>query len=386
MPGFVGRMSIAMFGIGIVLLLSAVTGSYALAGAVAATFALAQAFCSPLLGRAVDRLGQRRVVVPLVGVHAGALLLLLAAAETDAPSWTFFATAALSGAALPSVGSLVRARWSHLLGGTGTLQPAYALESVADEVVFVVGPVLVTFLATGVTRTAGLLAAVVLTVTGSLVLAAHRRSEPPSDTGAGGVARAWGVHARGVTAVALVFGAAGSLFGAVEVTVVAFADTVGSRSDAGWVLALLAGGSMLSGLAYGLRTWRTPLGRRFAVGAVALALGTASLPFASSVGVLAVEVFVTGLAISPTLIPGFALVERHAPPGGLTEALSWVNTALGVGLAVGSSLAGRAVDVTGAQQAFLVTAISGVAVALLAVLAQPALQEAAPVRDGPEHA
>jgi MFS family permease len=370
-PGFVGRLSIAMVGLGIVLLVSDVTGSYGTAGGVAATFALAQALGGPLLGRAVDRAGQRRVLVPATVVHAVAMLALVAAAETGAPTWTLFASAAVSGGAFLAVGALVRARWSHVLRHrSGTLDAAYAVESVADEVTFVVGPVLVTALSTGVGRSVGLLVALACTVAGSLVLARHRRSEPPAAPGRQATG-SWAIRRPAVLAVALVFGGAGVVFAGAEVTVVAFAEDAGRRADAGWVLALIALGSMLAALAYGTRVWRTSPARRFAVGACLFGAGTVLMALSPSVPVLAGAAFVFGLGVSPTVIPGFALVARHAPAGRLTEAMAWVITTLGLGLAAGSSVAGHTVDLAGPGAALWVLAVAGVLTGLTAVLTLP---------------
>src|ERR671914_856400 len=178
LAGFVARLSISMRALGSVLMVSELTGSYGLAGAVAAAALLAEAVAAPRLGRAVDRYGQRRVLLISLAVHSVGTLALVLSAQLSAPGWTLFAAAALSGAAALPVGSLVRARWSALVGGSPTLEAAFALESTLDELVFVVGPMLVTALALGVAPGAGLLGALFLTTVGSLALALQRRTEP----------------------------------------------------------------------------------------------------------------------------------------------------------------------------------------------------------------
>ena len=140
----------SMRGLGCVLMLVALTGSYGLAGAVTATLMLSQALTDPWLGRLADRRGQRRLLVLALAAHSSGTLLLVLAAQAGAPARTLVPAAALSGAAVLPVGSLVRARWAGLVGGTPALDTAFALESVLDEAVFVVGPVLVTALAVGV--------------------------------------------------------------------------------------------------------------------------------------------------------------------------------------------------------------------------------------------
>jgi len=103
--GFVARMPISMVGLGIVLLVSRETGSYALAGVLSAVFAVVNAGGAPVLARLVDRYGQRRVSLPAIAVHSVGLSALVALVELGAPSWTYFLAAVVSAAAFPSIGS-----------------------------------------------------------------------------------------------------------------------------------------------------------------------------------------------------------------------------------------------------------------------------------------
>jgi MFS family permease len=367
LAGLLARLPISMQGLGVVLLVEGTTGSYALAGAVAATFALAQALCGPLLGRLVDRHGQARVLLPALVLHVTGLAGLVTLALSDAPTWTLFAPAALYGACYPQPGSLVRARWAHALGSGPRLATAFSLESVLDEVVFVVGPVLVTLLATGVAPAAGVLTAVVFTVTGSLALAAQRRTEPPPHPAERGARRESVLRGAGVRVLVLVGVAAGGIFGSVEVATVAFTDERGQPAAAGIVLALLAFGSLLSGLGYGLVAWTVPLARRFVLAVLVLAVVCVPLPLAPSVPVLAVLVFVAGFAISPMLIAAFALLERLVPAASRTEGLTWFSTGLGLGLALAASLTGQVVDAASGRTALTVTVVSGLLAGVLAL-------------------
>src|SRR5262252_4412873 len=176
--GFLARMPMSMFSLGTVLLVAATTGRYGLAGLVAAAGAVGYALGAPQLARLVDRFGQRRVLRPQVAAFGVATVAFMTLAEIHAPLAAVIVLGALAGATMPSVGSMVRARWSVLLAGTGRLHTAFSLESVADEIIFVVGPALVTLLATAVYPAAGVGAATVLCVTGTLLFAAQRRTEP----------------------------------------------------------------------------------------------------------------------------------------------------------------------------------------------------------------
>ena len=219
--GFFARLPISMLGIGTVLLVESATGSYAVAGAVAATTGFASVVAAPALARLYDRHGQRRVLRPNVALHAAGLVALVACAAFALPTWTLFAAALVVGLATMQVGSLVRARWSALLVGSPRLSTAFSLESVLDELIFIVGPVAVTLLATGVHPASGLLVAAVVTLAGSLALASQRSTEPCVDAhpGRGGPG---GLRTPGLAVVAATFVAVGGIFGSAEVVAVAF--------------------------------------------------------------------------------------------------------------------------------------------------------------------
>jgi MFS family permease len=350
---FIMRLPIAMLGLGTVLLVLSSTGSYGAAGAVSATEALVQAACAPRLGRLIDRLGQTRVMLPALVVHGVGLAALVIPALAGAPTWALFPGAALYGAAYPPAGSLVRARWAHAVAGTPLLATAYSVESILDEVIFVVGPVLVTVLATAVTPSAGLLAAFGFATVGTLALARQRRTEPPRRS-LGEPRQPSALRLPGLRVLILLAAALGGLFGSMEIVVVAFATERGARPEAGFVLALIATGSMLSGLLYGGIRWRGSLRRRLLIGMTALCVAVSGFALAHSVGQLAVLAFIAGFAISPTLIPVFGLVEEVVPAAIRTEGLTWLTTGIGVGLALASSGVGRLIDHAGARTSFAV--------------------------------
>jgi MFS family permease len=129
-------MPMAMSGLGTVLLISASTGRYGIAGSVSASGSLAMAVCAPQFARLADSRGQHRVLIPLVAVFTLSVAGLIAAVELHAPSWALFVPGAVAGGTMPSLGSMVRARWSVLLAGSPRLHTAFSLESVADELCF----------------------------------------------------------------------------------------------------------------------------------------------------------------------------------------------------------------------------------------------------------
>jgi MFS family permease len=380
--GFVARLSISMRALGAVLMVSQLTGSYGLAGAVAAAALLGEAFAAPRLGRLVDRYGQRSALLVCLAAHSAGTLALVISAQIAAPSWVLLATAALSGASALQVGSLVRARWSALVGGSPALERAFALESTLDELIFVLGPALVTTLALGIAPGAGLLSALALTIVGSLALALQRRTEP---TPAGVRDRSEGsaIDNQGLRVLVATFVAAGAIFGTLDVAMVAFAEQVGSPGAAGLLLALVAAGSLLAGLAYGTRSWRWPLDKRFVASVVVLWGGTVPLTLAPSVALMAPAATLAGVAIAPTLIAGFTLVQRLVASGKLTEGLNWTITALGTGAALGAWTAGLISDSAGGQAAFLVAVIAGGAAVMVAMCGRGKLLLRRDEREGP---
>nr|WP_129338071.1 MFS transporter [Cellulomonas endophytica] len=385
-PAFVAtstlaRLPMSTAGIGMVLAVAQLTGSYALAGQVSAVFVITQAVCSPQLARMVDRYGQRRVMRPALAVAVLGLALVALAAALGWPAAALFAPAVLAGATIGSYGSLSRARWSALLRDDARgLHSAYSLESVLDEAVFVVGPVLATVLATTVHPVAGLVVALLSLAVGGWTFLALRASEPaPHAAGPGGTGTARHASVLRVPAVAVtvaVFVAMGAIFGAIDVATVAFAEEEGAPWAAGVVLAVFAGGSLVAGLVYGTRQWTRPVGQRFATGMVVLGLAVCPLAVVGSLPLLAVVLFLAGLSIAPTLINGNTLVQAAVPPGQLTEGLAWISTALGAGVALGSAVAGARIDAVGAHGGFLVVVVAGVLAVAAALGAGPVLRRA----------
>jgi MFS family permease len=368
--GLVARLPISMVGLGIVLLVEERTGSYGLAGTVSAVFVLAEAAVAVLHGRWVDHHGQARVLPIAISVFAAGLSLMIVAVEQDWPTAWTYVFAALAGSALPQVGASVRTRWSHLLDEPGQKQTAFALEAVLDEVVFVVGPVLVTLLATSWHPVAGLGLAVVSGVAGTFAFAAQRRTEPPAGrhvvTDGPRPAMPW----RLVLPLALVCLTLGALFGAAEVTTVAFAEEQGHRGVAGWLLAAWSFGSLVAGLVTGAIAWRSGPDVRLRWGSAAMALAMVPLMFVSSVPLMAVVLLVGGLAIAPTMIGAMTLVEQGVPPTRLTEGMAILHTGIVAGVAPGASVAGFVVDHSGASAAYAVALAGGVLGALAAQTAR----------------
>jgi MFS family permease len=382
----IGRMPMSMFGLGTVLLISAATGKYGVAGTVSAVGALGYAFTSPRIARLADSRGQRRVLLPLLMVFAVATAALIAAVELGLPTWAFFVPGAIAGAAMPSLGAMVRARWSVLLAGSPRLHAAFSFESVADELCFVIGPVAVTLLATEVSPASGVGVAALLCVLGTLWFAAQRgtepvivRPDPPREGRSGRPARVRGAAAPGLVVLAPVYLLLGAMFVSIDLSTVAFAQHFGHKPLAGFILGTYALGSATGGLWYGSRQWRAAVEKRFALTLTLTVLGVATFWAQPNLVTLTCGIYLCGLTIAPTLIAGFSLLEAQARPGRRTEAMSWLSSGISVGVAVGASVVGFVIDAHGPRLGYAFAALCGAASAATCLAGLRRLRTVEPV-------
>ena len=393
--GFLARFPMSMVGISTILTVQSLYGNYTSAGGVSAALVVATAVGAPVLARLVDARGQSRVMLPAVLGSALGMVGMITAAGLRAPLWVLVALALVAGGLGGSMGSLVRSRWTTVLDSPDDIHTAFSLEAALDEVVFVVGPVAATVLCTSAALpvTSGWVAALCLHLGGGLWLLSQRATEPPAHgpgpasalsrpgrsrgradgrdraDGAGPGPDATAPHpgpARTATsalrhgavlAVVAVFLGSGALFGANDVTAVAFATEQGRPSSSGLVLAAWALGSLSAALVYGSRTWAWPMWRQFLVGVLALALGASTFILADSVPALMVLMLVTGMSIAPTVTVGNHIVQAVTPRDQLTEGLTWVGTAMNVGVSLGSLLAGRLVDTHGSRGGYVLVTV-----------------------------
>ena len=376
--GLLARFPMSMVGISTILAVQDLYGSYSAAGAVSAANIVATAVGAPLLARLVDAHGQARVMAPALVASSASLLALAAAAQHRAAPWSLIALSALAGALSGSMGSLVRSRWTALLESPDDIHTAFSLEAALDETAFMIGPVLATALCTtpALPVTSGWIAAMALQTGGGLWFLSQRATEPAlhprrrrtARPGRGAVERGQGLDAPAptshrpvlghgaVASIVVIFLTSGAMFGANDVTVVAFATELGQKPAAGAALAAWAAGSFLAALAYGSRSWGWPLWKQLAAGALALALGASTFTVAPNLAVLSALYALTGLAIAPTITSGNNIVQVTVAPSQLTEGLAWVSTALNIGVSLGSMVAGRVLDASGSRGGYLLVA------------------------------
>ncbi|MCX4821913.1 MFS transporter [Streptomyces sp. NBC_01142] len=366
----VGRLPNGTAHIAIVLFTRAEGGSYTLAGALAAVYGLATAIGQPLLGRAVDLYGQPRVQFPAAVVSAlGMALFALAGTGSLIAS---YAAVAVAGLFTPPLEGGLRALWPSILGREDRVHRAYAMDAVAQEIMFTVGPLLVTVLVSLWSPTAALLVINALGVLGALSVVL---SEP---------SRAWrsapreahwlgALRSPGLLALLGAFFFVGLALGSITVAGVAYADDHGREAVYGWLMAAIGLGALLGGTVYGARQWAGAPERRLRIIVALLALGY--LPLALTPGVAAMTALsaVAGIFLAPAIACAFIVVDRHAPIGTVTEAFSWLVTTFGVGAAAGAAVAGPAVELGGTAWSFAVAGAGGIAALLVLTATQRVL-------------
>ncbi|MEU3304764.1 MFS transporter [Streptomyces sp. NPDC006678] len=358
----IARLPMGMFSVSAVIMIAGQRGSYALAGAVTATGLAATAVVAPWTARLVDRYGQARVAVPATVLAVLGSLALLLCVRHGAPDWTLFAAYAAT-ATTPNTGGMSRARWAHLLkDDPAARHTANSFEQAADELCFMLGPVLAAVLCAALFPEAGTLAGAALLLTGVLLFAAQRSTEPPVSSRASRGRSP--LRTPTMAAMLAVFLATGAVFGSMEVVTIAYAD----GPEAGVVLALQAAGSCLAGLAYG-RAHRTARLRTCL--AAMTALMTLPLLAATTTGSLlavAGALLVAGMATAPTMVTGMTTIQRLTPEGRLNEGMTLAVTALLGGIAAGSATGGWTVEHAGPALGYTIPAAAAGLALLLSLV------------------
>jgi predicted MFS family arabinose efflux permease len=349
---FIARLPLPLNGLGILLLVSITTGSYALAGALSAVYALCAAGGGILSSRWSDVHGQRGVLLVLPVVSGLAMMAFVLSIMGPLPRWTAWIFVTVTALTQPTVGSFVRARWAAVSPTPDIRRAGFAWESIVDELLFSIGPLLAATTAVSLWTPTPLLLSTSLLLVGSWWLASQSATQPPLHPSSEHTTGSSALTTPGIPVAILIAIGLGVLFGAFDVSTVAFTEQAGVPGTAGIVLALWAGGSLVGGLYFGARRWRS--GLDIQLRSTALILGLVMIPalIVSTVPWLAVVAFFAGMSIAPTLISLFSVTEQLVPPRLLTEGLTWVTAGLSVGFAVGSAAGGAIIDALGTRMAF----------------------------------
>ncbi|MET7699684.1 MFS transporter [Streptomyces sp. NPDC005485] len=361
----VGRLPNATAAIAVVLFIRAQGGSYSLAGGLAAVYGVANAAGQPLLGRLVDLHGQPRVQLSAAVVSALGMTVF-ALAGTD-PLPLAYAAIAAAGLFTPPLEGGLRALWPSVLRKEDQVHTAYAMDAVAQEVMFTVGPLLLTLCVSLWSARTALVVLAAIGVLGALSVVVS----PPS--------RAWRSEPReahwlgalrspGLLALLGAFLFVGIALGSITVASLAYADDHGGDAVYGWLMAGIGLGALVGGTVYGARQWRGAPERRLRVLVALLAVCYLPLMLVPGAVPMTALTALAGLFLAPCIACAFIIVDRHAPSGTVTEAFSWLVTTFTVGASVGTGLAGPVVEWGGAVWGFAVPSVAG-AVSLLVLAA-----------------
>ncbi|MGW5458080.1 MFS transporter [Streptomyces sp. NPDC003996] len=373
----VGRLPNATAAIALVLFVRAEGGTYSLAGALAAVYGVANAVGQPVLGRLVDLHGQPRVQLP-AAVLAALSMAVFAFSGTD-PLPAAYAAVAAAGLFTPPLEGGLRALWPSVLRREEQVHTAYAMDAIAQEIMFTVGPLLVTLCVSLWDERAALLVLNLLGVLGALSVVVS----PPS--------RAWrsapreahwlgALRSPGLLVLLGSFLFVGIALGSITVASVSYADGHGGDAVYGWMMAGLGLGALVGGTVYGARRWGGSPERRLSVLVALLAVCYLPLMLTPGAPAMVLLTVLSGVFLAPCIACAFIIVDRHAPSGTVTEAFSWLVTTFTVGASVGTGVAGPVVQAGGTVLGFAVPGAAG-AVSLLVLLAMGRVL-AAPVRGG----
>ncbi|MEU1004376.1 MFS transporter [Streptomyces tibetensis] len=352
----VGRLPCATAPIAIVLFVRAEGGTYSLAGALAAVYGVANAVGQPVLGRIVDLRGQPRVQLPAAVLSGLAMAGFAFAGIGSLP----LAYAAVAGAGLftPPLEGGLRALWPSVLRREDQVHTAYAMDAVAQEVMFTVGPLLVTLCVSLWSTQAALLVLNVVGVLGALSVVV---SEPSRTWRSAPREAHWlgALRSAGLLALLAAFLFIGMALGSITVASVPYADEHGGDAVYGWLMAALGFGALVGGAVYGARQWAGEPARRLRVLVALLVVCYLPLMLMPDAVPMVALTALAGVFLAPAIACAFVLVDRHAPRGTVTEAFSWLVTTFTVGHSVGTGLAGPVVEAGGALWGFAVPAAAG---------------------------
>jgi MFS family permease len=375
------RLPFGMYALAVVLYMAQERGSFAVAGLVDGAIGIGAAIGSPLQSRVIDRHGHRRVLLPLAVLDVTATALLVALTEAGATTAALMACGLAGGFAIPNVGAALRALWPRLLEHRDDLVPtAFALDSVSIELLFTAGPLIAAAIIAVISPIAALALSAACTLTGVALFVA----QPPSrewrpDAAAGTHGRLGALRSGGVRTLMFATVPIGFCFGAVEISMPAFAKEHGAAEWAGVLLAVWASASAAGGIAYGARRWRKPVAAVYLRLTALLPLGFLPALAAPSIVGMALLILPAGLLIAPLGAAGNQLVGEVAPAGAITEAYTWPVTAMIAGFACGTAVGGSLVESTSWHACFVAASSAALLGAAIAYSQRRTLRAPVPV-------
>ncbi len=352
----VARLPLGMSELAMILVMREAGASFGSAGVVAGAFTLSGAISTPMQGRLIGRWGFAPVLSICAPAHAVALVSFAVAASWKAPYPGLIVLAGVAGAMLPPISACSRSLWPVLTPEPDSLEAAYAVDAMSQELIWTCGPLIV---ALAVIVDSGLLAAslaAAFTIIGTawFVTASAVRHHEQGRRVVGRHSRPWLAR---IAPLLLSLSLAGFSNGVLVLALPALAAHLRTPSASGALLAMLSVGSVVGGLYYGGRSWAASHLLRYRVLLCLSALFALPLTAAQSLPEALAFSGVAGLAWSSLLSCEFSLINAAAPRGDQTEAFAWNTSALIIGLAAGTAGAGVAVDLCGVHFPFLLVAV-----------------------------
>jgi MFS family permease len=364
-PGVIARMPISMDSLALVFIVVSVNGSYAIAGALSAAASIVIAIATPHWSRVADRMGQSAMLVRVVPIKIAGLCVFTVLVLNQTPTWSWFAAIIFAESFSVNTGGLVRRRWLHILSPDPTttaedesdrhiVNTAYSFEALMDEVVFILGPIIVTACATSIAPAAGIIVGIIFMAIGVPLFVLQKSTEPPATPKRIVDPHPAVIRNKQVQAVVLPTVLLGGFFGSIAIVTVAFAQTRGQEDKAGILLAIWACGSAVAAIGTGVIKWKISSAARFLIFLFALTILSIPMLFVHSLFWLSVALFFNGFAVAPLVINAYGVAEGAVPPEQITETLTWVVAGMPLGGAIASALSGQVIDEFGAEIAYWV--------------------------------
>jgi MFS family permease len=358
-------MPISMDSLALIFIVVAVSDSYAIAGALSATASVVIAFATPHWSRVADRIGQSSMLVRVIPVKVFAFCVFTILVLNETPVWTWFVAIIVTEAFSVNTGGLVRRRWLHVLSPDKTstaedekdrhlVNTAYSFEALMDEVVFILGPIIVTACATTIAPVAGIISGIIFLAVGVPLFVIQKDTEPPATPKREVDPHPAVIRNKRVQAVVVPTTLLGGFFGSIAIVTVAFAESRGQAGLSGVLLAIWAAGSAVAAIINGTIKWRLTSASRFLIFLFVLTILSIPMLFVHSIPWLAVALFFNGFAIAPLVINAYGVAEGAVPPDQITETLTWVVAGMPMGGAISSALSGQIIDRFGADIAYWV--------------------------------
>lgn len=372
--GLLMRFYSYMMSIGTVTMLSLSGYSFMTSGIVASVISLSIFLLSPRVSKLVDERGQSRVLPFAAAIVLAGLALMLSNVALKGPEWLFLPAALLMGC-IPNAQALVRARWTYLIrtgriqGGVPSIRTVFSFEGIMDDIGFMLSPPFAIAMASAIAPIAGLLIGGVVFAVGVTIMCLAKASEPEvgwvadEDDGAPALDAESGTNPRGreksiirtsavVRILFVLMFLTGAFYGAFDTAGIAFAEDLGNPNIAGAALMISAVLSATMGFVFGMIRLSISMYKQVIITAtvIGLAYGTQML-IASEIAFYIVSAL-AAFSYAPFLIVANSAVERAVPGKRLTEAITWANSGMTCGVALGPSVAGFVIDLAGATAGF----------------------------------